>query len=63
MSVEQIPEIQTPNLASLEKKTDENISANVEFIVEWVPQIEAFCERNPRAMEEFFKKFLQTETV
>lgn len=63
MSVEKTPEIQTPSIDLLAQKTFEVVNNKKELVEERVPECEAFCERNPIAMDEFFKKFLQTETV
>lgn len=63
MSVEQAPETQAPSIDWLAQRTLELVRDKKEFVEEKVPECEAFCERNPVAMEEFLKKFLQTETV
>ena len=64
MSVEQIQNIEKqPSLESIAQKTQERVNWENELLVEWIPQMEAICERNPEAMKAFLEKYIKIETV
>ena len=52
-SPENITETQVPSIDAISQKTWETVKDMAEFVVEWIPQMEACVDRHQEAMNTF----------